>query len=365
MSNDKQIKSIAVYRFLAMLLVVSGHLITVATYSYEIVDVIKGPLSTPILTSNFLASFDGWAYSALHTNAGSLAVVMFFIASGYLVSKMLDRYSRREFIINRMLSVFPTLWVSLIVVASVVYFSQGIVYSPADFLGSMFPFWPRISGAFVTLVLWTLRIEMKFYLLTFFFGKNRRALVIWGYMLILFLVLLYYEFRSPWVYTEMYDVSFMCFAFTGVVIEQVQRKQDKNGLLKIATCVLTNLLLFKISVAVFQEDRGLYTSCLTHLVPVVLFLLLIEMEKAIPKLFERIPRWVYELSKWSMPVYCTHTGCGLTVMYWMSKMGCGLWLTILGGFFTAFVVAGVIYMLVTKPSGIYMKKVITTMRTKK
>lgn len=368
-NENKTVKSIALYRLTAMLLVVSGHLISVATYSYEIIDVINGPLESPILPANFLASFDSFLEMCSHTNFGTLAVVMFFIASGYLISRMMDRYSKLEFCVNRVFSIFPTLWASLILVALFVYVSQGIVYSFADFLGSMFPFWPRISGKFVTLVLWTLRIEIKFYLLAFIFWKKRKEFVAYGYMIILFAILFYYEYRSPCVYAQMYDLSFMCFAYIGVLIEAAQREKDKRKqnvhIYAIVSCILLNLALFKTCTYLFQEDRGLYPNCATHVIPVLILLMFMLVEKKVPKTLQHIPHFVYALSKLSMPVYCTHVGCGLTVMYWLSGIGCGFGVTLLGGFVTTFFVAVIIYLIITQPSVLLMKKTIMAMRKEK
>lgn len=366
--KNKTVKSIALYRFVAMILVVTGHLITVATYSYEIVDVINGPLESPILPTNFLASFDGSLATTFHTNFGSLAVVMFFIASGYLISMMMDRYSRLEFGVNRVFSIFPTLWASVILVALVVYVSQGIVYSWADLLGSMFPFIPRTSGTFVTLVLWTLQIEIKFYLLAFIFWKNRKDLVVYGYIITIFVALFYYEYRSPWVHTQMYDLLFMCFSYIGVIIEMGTRekvKREGNMYCTIAACILLNLILFKTSTYIFSEDYAFYSSCTTHVIPVLILSMFMWIERKYPKALIHIPKFVYGASKLSMPVYCTHVGCGLTVMYWLSRKGCGLGVTVLGGYITAFLIAMIIYYLCTQPSISWMKKIIKAMRKEK
>lgn len=362
--EKKLIQSVAVYRFLAMIIVLCYHLVTIPTYSYEIVNVIKGSLDFHIIPANALASLDMFAFERFHTSAGTLAVSMFFIASGYLTSKMMDRYTKREYLVNRAISTFPTLWVSLAVVALFVYFSQGIVVSPSDILGSAFPFWPRLSGMFISAVLWTMRIEIKFYILAALFGKNRKDMVVYGYALILLSLIVYYEFRTPWLHAQMLDLSFMCFIFLGVVIEYVQRQNCSNGLKYVVACVLFNLLLFKISVWLFQDnsDRLTYPNCVTQIFPVLLFLLLLKIEQWFPKLYQIIPRFVYSTGKLVFPFYLTHVGCGLTVMYQMSVAGCNMYMTLLGGVLTSFVVAGFIYLLVTKPSGLLMKKVIAAMR---
>ena len=367
MSNDKQIKSIAVYRFLAALIVLYYHLVQIPTYSLEVINVLKGTLDTPILPDTSFAKLGILMLNKFHFDTGSFAVMMFFIASGFLVSRMMDRYTRSEFLLNRVITIFPTLWVSLIVMAVFVYFSQGIVFTVDDFLASAFPIWPRNSGAFLSAVLWTLRVELKFYLLAAFFGKNRKNLVVYGYMLILLMTIISYEFDMPIVYAQMYDLSYMCFAFVGVILECALREKDRNWLKYVFASVIFNLLLFKISAWLFQDgsSRMSYPNCVTQIAPVVIFVLFLKLEEHYPCVFQRIPGFVYAFAKLVLPYYLTHVTCGIIAMYHFSRAGCNTLVTILGGVLVSIVVAGVIYMLVTKPSGIYMKKVITTMRTKK
>lgn len=364
--DKKLVRSISVYRFLAMVIVLYYHLVQIPTYSNSVINVINGTLDNLITPNNIFAPIGLTILNRFHMDTGSLAVVMFFIASGYLTSKMMDRYTRREYLVNRAISTFPTLWVSIVVVAIFVYLSQGITFTAADFLGSALPFLPRSSGTFISAVLWTMRVEIKFYLLAAVFGKNRRGLVFYGYALILLSAIVYYEFQASWLYPQMLDLSFMCFAFLGVLIECIEREKIANGMKYIVACVLFNILLFKISVWFFQDGgvRMTYPNCVTQILPVILFLLLIKLEKYMPALYDKIPRFVYSSGKLLLPIYVTHVGCGITVMYQMSIAGCNVYLILLSGFVSSFVVAGIIYLLVTKPSGIWMKKAIAAMRNR-
>lgn len=362
--QNKKIKFISVYRFLAMVIVLYYHLVIIPTYSTEVVVVINGSLDAPITPGNILALIGTSINAAFHVDTGSLAVVMFFIASGYLTGKMMDRYTKREYLVNRALSLFPTLWVSIGVVALTVYAGQGITFTPLDILGSAFPFWPKSSGLFVSTVLWTLRVETKFYILAAIFGKDRKNLIFYGYVLMLLLSIAYYEFRTPFIYGQMLDLQFMSFALLGVLIEHIYRKKIPNGLRYIVGCVLMNILIFKISTWLFQDSgsRMTYPNIFTQIIPVVLFLLLMKLEEKHPLFYQRIPRFVYASGNILLPLYLTHVACGITVMYQMSIAGCNTYLILLGGVITSFAVAGFIYLLVTKPSGLLMKKMIAKMR---
>lgn len=362
--KNKQINSVALYRFIAILLVVYGHLVTVATYSYDIPDVIVGRLSAPILSNNFLTIFDDFSSRFLHTNSGSLAVVMFFITSGYLISKMMDRYSNKEFFLNRVISIFPTLWVSMLVVSLFIYLGQGLVLNKSDYLASMFPFWPRLSGQFVTNSLWTLRIELKYYFLMLFIWKDKKNAILFGYILIALLIIIYYEYREPWIYTHMFDLSYMCFSFLGMMVECMGKIKLKEKIACISLLTILNIILFKISVVLFQEDRGFYSSTMTHIIPILLFFCLIELEEKRPSLFINLPGVISYIAKMSLPIYLNHVGCGLTVMYHLSRAGYSVYVTLLGGLLTVTVVSLTIYYLVTKPSTDIMRRCIGSMRNR-
>lgn len=364
MSEKKLIHFVSVYRFLALIIVLYYHLVIIPTYSLEVVMVTNGTLSEPITPGNVLGLIGMYIYNTLHVDAGSLAVIMFFIASGYLASTMMDRYSRKEYLVNRVLSTFPTLWASIIIIAVTVFISQDIKFTLEDLLVSAFPIWPRNSGVFVSAVLWTLRIELKFYLLVAIFGKNRKNLIFYGYALILFLSIAFYEFQVPWLYAQMYDLQFMTFAFLGVIIECVQRENHPDGVKYVSLSVLFNILLFKISAWIFQDgaSRMSYPNVATQVLPVVLFLLLMKVESRFPKLYQVLPKFVYSSGKLMLPLYLTHTACGISVMLQMSLRGSGPYLTLLCGVVASFIVAGAIYLLITKPSHIWMKKAIAAMR---
>ena len=80
-NENKTIRSVALYRILAMLVVLYYHLVEIPSYSLEIINVTKSPLPAPILPETAFSKVGLLIYYRLHVDMGSLAVVMFFIAS--------------------------------------------------------------------------------------------------------------------------------------------------------------------------------------------------------------------------------------------------------------------------------------------
>lgn len=363
--NHKRIQFISVYRFLAMVIVLYYHLIIIPTYSTEVTFVIKDSLEKPIAHNNILGIFGAYFYNYFHVDTGSLAVIMFFIASGYLTNKMMERYTAKEYFINRVFSTFPTLWVSIFLIAVFVYFAQGIVFTKNDFLASALLILPMSSGSFVSLVLWTLRVELKFYILSMIFWKKQDNLIFYVYILALLLSITAYEFKIPIIYSQMLDLQYVIFPVLGVLIERIFSGKIKNGVKYIFICLIINILLFKISSFVFQDSpsRMTYPNVLTQGIPVLIFLLLMKLEEKYPTFYKKLPKFVYSSSNILLPLYLTHVACGITVMYQMYLLGCNEYVILFGGVFSSFVIAYILYLLVLKPSTTLMKKIILLMRS--
>lgn len=128
------------------------------------------------------------------SSIGSVAVIVFFVISGYLIASSYDRSNDPlTFIWCRILRIFPGLIVALLVIALIIgpifttlpladYFSDPATYRftisnlpvflyPSDSLPSLFmtnPFPGKVSGS-----LWTLGFEFRCYLLVLLLGVTR------------------------------------------------------------------------------------------------------------------------------------------------------------------------------------------------
>ncbi len=101
---------------------------------------------------------------------GSWGVSLFFVISGFVIPFSLDRYSVKGFLIGRLWRIWPTCWVGLsITVLSVVlgvHFMGGEVpFTFRDAITHFFPPFAAIADSKqIDSVMWTLEIEMFFYI---------------------------------------------------------------------------------------------------------------------------------------------------------------------------------------------------------
>jgi len=115
--------------------------------------------ATPSVLSHIVPSF-----------LGSWGVSLFFVISGFVIPYSLERYSVKGFIVGRLWRIWPTCWVGLsITVAAVVigvYFMGGAV--PFTFRDAVTHFFPPFAALAdskqIDSVMWTLEIEMVFYI---------------------------------------------------------------------------------------------------------------------------------------------------------------------------------------------------------
>lgn len=128
------------------------------------------------------------------------SVVMFFVISGYLAAVSVEKYSKKDYIINRFLRIYPPLWISVvfnIIVLSVIWWSRidrsfisgviaeflGIAYTPACLKGLPTG---SMAGA-----LWTVMVQSQFYVLICLLNPFLRNFTIkkWSCLLISLMVL--------------------------------------------------------------------------------------------------------------------------------------------------------------------------------
>ena len=113
-------------------------------------------------------------------NYGPFGVGIFFLLSGLVIPMSLNRHTRASFMAARLLRIYPTYLVALLIEMAVLHASAAYWHRP-------FPFsnWQIAENALlihtslgqpvIDLVNWTLCIEMKFYLLMTLFAPQMRS----------------------------------------------------------------------------------------------------------------------------------------------------------------------------------------------
>lgn len=113
-----------------------------------------------------LSGFNGVLFGLpLTLQFGLFGVFMFYVTSGFLVARMVERHGFandiRGFAMNRLLRIYPAYW--LIMIGSVVYLGREIDFWSVVLLFSNVP---AASGTYEQWnpVIWTLDVELRFYL---------------------------------------------------------------------------------------------------------------------------------------------------------------------------------------------------------
>lgn len=130
-------------------------------------------LSIDITRTPFFATF----LDNLHFNFGHCAVYIFFIISGFVIPISIERYSRKEFVIQRIFRIYPTYIVCSIISYTALYLynihlGMAFKYDEIEILTSIL----LLRDVFlyenvIDIVSWTLQIEIKFYISALIFYK--------------------------------------------------------------------------------------------------------------------------------------------------------------------------------------------------
>lgn len=138
---------------------------------------------------------------------GHFGVVIFFLISGYIISAVAVRETRTEFLVKRVLRIFPTLFaataLAFIIVKVSEVFALGPIYStdatrPVDFLKSAVMLSWIIPSPRALSVAWSLMPELIFYLIVFILlGLMKKAPV----KATLVMILIYSALTFPMAYS--------------------------------------------------------------------------------------------------------------------------------------------------------------------
>ncbi|MCK1395664.1 acyltransferase [Bradyrhizobium sp. 1] len=111
---------------------------------------------------------------------GAFGVGLFFLLSGFVIANSVRSYRPSQFLLNRALRIYPTYAVGFMVVltahaiAGWIY-GRGLPYSAAQMVAHTFPGVRQVfNTAYIDPIIWTLEVEIKFYLVAFIAMSIRR-----------------------------------------------------------------------------------------------------------------------------------------------------------------------------------------------
>ena len=263
-------------------------------------------------------------------NLAWVGVNLFFIISGYVVSHTLLKSScAKDFILKRITRIYPALWLILPIVFLAQYFIPYSIFKNrstlANLLGSMtlappsFLNLPNIVNFdWLTGVLWTLKVEMAFYLLCYvlfsFFPYKK---IVFNLVLICTLtsIFLIVVLNFNFIYTNPIEVVLKGLGFDylpwfvlGILFyEQKVLKENKQLLIFLFS-------IFALAISVSKNDFSL--EQIAEFAIIVLFVLIVFRKKN-SKLIELKIFQVLGFSSYEM--YLIHQGLGIPILIFLIK----------------------------------------------
>ena len=256
-TNHRQFELLQILRAYSAFLVVYEHLFG----SY-----IELILKTTNSYSDFISKYIFHIF-AIKDNGGGLGVVQFFLLSGFVITMVAMRETRSEFMIKRFFRIFPLLFLSLMIITALywaLYYLNLTEYIdihsqswPSLVSWNEFGLYSFFKNLFLinvnmNMVMWTLRIEIVFYIIIFlflpFFKKSPMkfysfviTLYIFGYMLSM-LINNYFETYSL-LYNKIYnELGYIKFLFLGSIFFSWYDKKIKTSHYAIFSAMLLILL---------------------------------------------------------------------------------------------------------------------------
>lgn len=206
LSNTSRFDALDYLRFLAAVMVVAFH------WCYS--GISNGKIASIDTFSSSLAYIAGFGY---------LGVQIFFMISGFVISKSYKRRTATEFVLGRFWRLYPTYWVALCIttVVTLLYGSYSIlsVY-PLQFLANLTMISGLLGSSFVDGVYWTLEYELMFYFLVFILLLIRAKNLIPHIFCIWSLVLSFIFVSDMEVSSHSYLNGYFTYFLTGALIAQ-------------------------------------------------------------------------------------------------------------------------------------------------
>ena len=262
---------------------------------------------------------------------GSWGVSLFFVISGFVIPYSLERYSVKGFLVGRLWRIWPTCWVGLsITVASVVigvHFMGGAV--PFTFRDAITHFFPPFAAVAdskqIDSVMWTLEIEMFFYIVCAFAAARLRDghWTLWLYPLGVLalwagvdLVVAYAQADHPVLVRRLtyfdLDPPYIAFMFCGVALNLYQR--GKLGLPGAVVAIAVFWSLFALTQSyghmAAKSSAGLFAAGLA------VFIVCMTAQRWFGRV--RILRFFSDIS---YPIYIIHGVAGYVMLHAMMRAG--------------------------------------------
>lgn len=263
-------------------------------------DCLRGMAILMVLLAHFLAPLvGGEPVSHLVGSLGIGGVILFFLLSGYLIYRNLQRQPVLVFLIRRAFKLLPAYWIAIVLVIVLVELTGHATHPWIVYVANAFLIPDVIGHALIAGHFWTLVIEAKFYLLiavqVLLFARFRAIAMISALILINLLLFMLHHRGSVLI-------AFLPVFYVGVEIFKCEAEgwsfPASLRLLAISAYVAASLLLF-----VQYENVA---ACIYTLVGALAFVLAVRMNWSVV--------WLQFLGRISYSLYLLHAIVGFQIV---------------------------------------------------
>lgn len=320
MRNTERVEFANALRGIAALSVIVSHYLGVFWTAPAAVTELTG-LSFPPVS---IPAFARWTQIP-HFNWGAFGVALFFLVSGFVIPFSFRTYGRLGFLVGRFFRLFPTYWLGLTV-------SMITVIIGCHFFGAPFPHsrMEVLTGYALGLrdvmwiksvdgIVWTLEIEIKFYLICTLIAPWLRDGSLKSFIapIVLFALIM---FLGEWLLTATttmwnflaFSAPYILFMFIGVAFNFRFRRKISAGSATLLIVCLIGMFTCGLNFGFFKAP----SLVLSYIAAIAVF----ATAYRLPKLFSQIPA----INFWadiSYPLYVVHAVIGYVLMTAMTTIG--------------------------------------------
>lgn len=258
---------------------------------------------------------------------------LFFLISGFVIPLSMGKSSQIEFLFRRIFRIYPVVIVTTVLTVFLVFFARtldGNATDPLPFstvLANIFLVRDLVQHQFVDAALWTLEVEMHFYLVCFvigFFNGHKKAIAILG-VATFFCLTAYYSGRAVFVNTRAGVLLEIAAANSGFITLMLMGTTLFNRVFnawsfnKTALTIVFLLLANKFCLNMYHGYGGetgeiIYSN---HILAILFFIAMMLEGDRLP-----YSKTLDRLAEVSYPLYLLHGAGAYSVFYAVYKLTC-------------------------------------------
>lgn len=306
-----------------------------------------------------------WALSIIkflpitQENIGQIAVALFFLISGLVIPNSTASLGNKKggqvaFVIGRLLRIWPTYIIGLTISVSAIWFNSYINSSIFDItftqiISNMTIFRDWLGQSHIDGIVWTLEIEVKFYIFVLIFWKGITSGKLYPVIIITILACVLAHMKASFDVTNdpkltisnlIWAFPYLMYMSMGILFNYHHRKMIDTKTILIALAVMAIAFVYT------AKRQHLYTQVpASYMSTLLAFTILYFFAKEwtggpIIKFFAKI----------SYPLYVSHAALGYTGMAFMISLGLSPVTSLVLQIAISTVIAIIIHVLVENPT---------------